>query len=103
MLAAFAVVSAQEKGHVSASLESTSHFYVDDKGNDFYTDRLPQLNEKDFYASNNYLKVDYYKGRFSAGTQIEGYFPRLVGYPGNLEKMALSNLYAGMKSHTALP
>ena len=53
MLAAFAVVSAQEKGHVSASLESTSHFYVDDKGNDFYTDRLPQLNEKDFYASNN--------------------------------------------------
>lgn len=94
MLAAFAVVSAQEKGHVSASLESTSHFYVDDKGNDFYTDRLPQLNEKDFYASNNYLKVDYYKGRFSAGTQIEGYFPRLVGYPGNLEKMALSNLYA---------
>lgn len=89
-----AVISAQEKGYVSASLESTNHFYVDDKGNDFLTDGLPQLKNDGFFASNDYLKVDYYKGRFSAGTQLEGYFPRLVGYPGNLEKMSLSNLYA---------
>lgn len=89
---------AQEKGYVSASLESTNHFYVNDEANDFNIEYdLPQLKEDGFYASNNYLKVDYYNGRFSAGTQVEGYFPYLVGYPSNLNNMALSNLYVNWK------
>lgn len=88
---------AQEKGYVSASLESTNHFYVEDQANNFIPSYQPQLGEDGFYASNNYLKVDYYKGRFSAGTQIEGYFPYIVGYPSNLNKMALSNLYANWR------
>lgn len=94
MLFSCAAISAQEKGRVSASLESTNHFYVDDKGNDFLKENLPQLKDGNSFGSNDYLKVDYYKGRLSAGIQMEGYFPRLVGYPGNLEKMTLSNLYA---------
>ena len=84
---------AQEKGYVSASLESTNHLYSEDKVNGFTPSDQPQLGEDGIYASNNYLKVDYYKGRFSAGTQLEGYFPYLVGYPTNLNGMALSNLY----------
>ena len=93
---------AQEKGYVSASLESTNHFYVNDPVNDNFsiTEDLPQIKEGGFYASNNYLKVDYYKGRFSAGTQLEGYFPFLVGYPTNLNKMALSNLYANWRDES---
>jgi hypothetical protein len=93
---------AQEKGYVSASLESTNHFYVNDPVNDNFsiTEDLPQIKEGGFYASNNYLKVDYYKGRFSAGTQIEGYFPFLVGYPTNLNNMALSNLYANWRDES---
>ena len=55
-----AVASAQNKGYVSASLESTNHFYVNDKGNDFFKENLPQLDEGDFFASNDYIKVDYY-------------------------------------------
>ena len=93
---------AQEKGYVSASIESTNHFYVNDPANDnflIYED-LPQIKEGGFYASNNYLKVDYYKGRFSAGTQLEGYFPYLAGYPTNLNKMALSNLYANWRDES---
>ena len=92
-----ATVMAQEKGYVSASLESTNHFYVEDMANNFLPSNQPQLGEDGFYASNNYLKVDYYKGRFSAGTQMEGYFPYLVGYPSNLNKMALSNLYVNWR------
>ena len=85
--------SAQNKGYVSASLESTNHVYVNDKGNDFFKENLPQLDEGDFYASNDYIKVDYYNGRLSAGTQLESYLPRLVGYPENLNHLTLSNLY----------
>ena len=93
MFLSCAVASAQNKGYVSASLESTNHFYVDDKGNYFYKESLPQLGEGDFYASNDYIKVDYYNGRLSAGTQLESYLPRLVGYPENLNQITLSNLY----------
>ena len=91
---------AQEKGYVSASLESTNHFYVEDEANNFIPSYQPQLGEDGFYASNNYLKVDYYNGRFSAGTQLEGYFPYLVGYPKNLKKMSLSNLYATWRDNS---
>lgn len=93
-----ATLSAQEKGYVSASFESTNHFYVNDETNNFSIENnLPQIKENGFYATNNYLKVDYYNGRFSAGTQMEGYFPYLVGYPTNLKNMTLSNLYVNWR------
>ena len=87
--------SAQSKdwGRVSASLESTHHLYVADQANGFAPSDLIQLNEDGIYATNNYLKVDYFKGRFSAGGQLEGYFPSTVGYPFPINKMSLSNLY----------
>ena len=66
-------------GYVSASLESLHHIYADDN--------------PDIYATNNYLKADYYKGRFSAGLQLEGYFPATVGYPLPANRMSLSNFY----------
>ena len=90
---------AQEKdwGRVSASLESTNHIYVDDEANNFvpssgYDPELQYLNGGR-YATNNYLKVDYYKGGISAGMQLEGYFPTTVGFPYAQNKLSLSNLY----------
>ena len=92
------LISAQEKdwGRVSASLESLNHFYVDDEANSF------NLANSDFdylngrrYAANNYLKVDYYKGRLSAGIQLEGFFPATIGYPLSESVLALSNAYVG--------
>ena len=59
-------------GQVSGSLESTSIGYVNDK-------KLGATPE-DHFGSNNYLKVDYANGRFSAGIQIDGYLPALYGY-----------------------
>ena len=60
------------EGQVSASLESNSVYYVDDKAIGQGPD--------DKFGTNNYLKVDYSLGRFSAGIQLEGYMPALYGY-----------------------
>ena len=93
------LTSAQGKdwGRVSASLETTNHIYVDDQANNFlpttgFDPSLSYLNGGR-YASNNYLKVDYYKGRISTGLQLEGYFPNTVGYPYAQNKLTISNLY----------
>lgn len=84
-------------GRVSASLESNHHFYVEDQANGFSASDLLQLDENGFYAVNNYLKIDYYKGRLSAGAQLEGYFPSTVGYPFPENRMSLSNLYVSWR------
>ncbi len=90
LLAAAVSAAAQEKGYVTGSFETNNHLYVNDEVNDFkvYDDR---------FGSNNYLKVDYYNGNFSAGMQLESYSPALIGYPSELNKYALSNIYANWK------
>lgn len=80
-------------GYLTGSLESTNHFYVEDAANNFSPSFQPQLKDGNIYASNNYLKLDYYKDRISAGLQLEGYFPTLVGFPLAENAMSLSNLY----------
>ncbi|MGN1210165.1 MAG: DUF6029 family protein [Candidatus Cryptobacteroides sp.] len=75
------------KGYLTGSLESTNHFYVEDT-------KTGALVSGDHFGSNNYLKLDYYQGKFSAGLQLEGYFPVLVGYPSELTGFNISNLYA---------
>ena len=100
---AFAVsvsLSAQEKkdwGYVTGSLESNNNVYVEDAENNFYPSMQPQLKDDNIFASNDYLKVDYYKGRLSAGLQMEGYFPTLVGFPVSENNLTLSNLYVTWK------
>ena len=59
-------------GQVSGSFESTSIGYLDDK-------KLGSAPE-DHFGSNNYLKVDYANGRFSAGIQANAFLPVLQGY-----------------------
>ena len=99
---AFAVsvsLSAQERdwGYVTGSLESNNNVYVEDAENNFYPSMQPQLKDDNIFASNDYLKVDYYKGRLSAGLQMEGYFPTLVGFPVSENNLTLSNLYVTWK------
>ena len=67
-------ISAQQvfgNGQVSGSLESSSIYYAPDKKID---------RPEDHFGSNNYLKVDYSSGRFSAGIQMNAFLPALVGY-----------------------
>ena len=63
-------------GQVSGSIESSSIYYAPDKNG--YTDDLPRPDDK--FGSNNYIKVDYSNGRFSAGVQVNAFLPALVGY-----------------------
>ena len=61
------------EGQLSASFETNTIYYVNDKG-------IPGSSPDDHFGSNNYLKVDYTYGKLSAGIQVEGYFPALYGY-----------------------
>ena len=90
LLSASLALAAQENGYVTGSFETNNHLYVDDQVNDFVSD-------EDRIGSNNYLKVDYYNGNFSAGMQLESYLPAQIGFPEELSKYALSNLYVNWK------
>ena len=89
-LAVPAAVSAQEenssKGYLSGSFETNNILYQ----NDSPTGAVAPENR---IGSNNYLKLDYYRGKFSAGAQLEGYFPVLQDYPIELTKAKLTNYY----------
>ena len=97
LVSAFSFAKEKDWGRVSASLESTNHIYVEDQANGFSPSDLLQLPEDGIFASNDYLKVDYYKNRFSAGMQLEGYGPSTVGYPFPMSSIMLSNLYLSWK------
>ena len=84
-------------GYLTGSLESTNHVYVKDLANNFDPAFQPQLKDGNIFATNDYLKLDYYRGRLSAGLQMEGYFPSLVGYPVAQNKLSLSNLYVSWR------
>ena len=60
-------------GVFSASLESNNIAYFRDNG-------LGVAGPDDRFGANDYLKMDYIKGQFSAGMQIEAYLPALYGY-----------------------
>ena len=74
LLALSTSVSAQQvlgNGQVSGSFESSSIYYAPDK---------KIARPEDHFGSNNYIKVDYSNGRFSAGVQMNAFLPALVGY-----------------------
>ena len=69
---------AQEKkwGSLTGGIESNSVLYTDGA-----------------FRSNNYLKLDFVKGRFSAGVQAEYYPSPLLGYDANLKGIGLPEKY----------
>lgn len=67
-------------GQVSIALESNSSYYAPDKTLEDIGLIKPYERVKGNFGSNDYLKVDYSIGRFSAGVQIDGYLPPLYGY-----------------------
>ena len=75
------------KGRLVGSFETNSIFYVEDS-------KTGAIMPQDNFGSNNYLKLDYYQGKFSAGIQGEAYMPVLQGYTTDLTKVALTNYYA---------
>ena len=86
-------VSAQQvigNGQVSGSLETSSVYYTADK---------KITRPDDHFGSNNYIKVDYANGRFSAGVQMNAFLPALVGYDAYVDgyKFYLASKYVQWK------
>jgi hypothetical protein len=81
---------AQNDSYLTGSYETNTNYYVKDT-------KTGAAIKDDRFGSNNYLKLDYYTGKFSAGLQMEGYLPAVVGYPTELKKLDLSNLYVSWK------
>lgn len=77
----------KKTGYLTGSFDNNTIYYLNDA-------KSNAVAPEDHLGSNNYLKLDYYKGNFSAGLQMEAYLPVLLGYPTNLKKAALTNLYA---------
>ena len=67
------------EGQIAIALESNSSYYMKDKKLSdigLYKDELPRGQ----FGSNDFLKVDYTLGKFSAGVQVDAYLPALYGY-----------------------
>ncbi|MBO7198563.1 MAG: hypothetical protein J6V26_00855 [Alistipes sp.] len=68
------------EGQVSIALESNNTYYTPDKKLEDIGLVVPDQRTRGNFGSNDYLKVDYNLGRFSAGVQVDGYLPSLYGY-----------------------
>ena len=75
----------QDEGRLSGSFETNGVWYVPDRGT-VYGDR---------FGSNNYMKLDYSRGNFTAGAQYELYAPALHGFNPNLKGGRITNKFAG--------
>jgi hypothetical protein len=68
------------EGQVSIALESNNSYYAPDKKLESIGLVAPEKRTRGDFGSNDYLKVDYSIGRFSAGIQVDGYLPAMYGY-----------------------
>lgn len=81
--------SAQEepqKGYLTGSFETNTIYYTDDS-------KTKAVAPDDNFGSNNFLKVDYYRGKLAVGVQLESYLPVLQSYPSELKGTKLTNYY----------
>ena len=72
------------QGRLSGSFETNSVWYVPDRA----------ATPEGRFGSNNYLKLDFSRGKFSAGIQYEIYAPVLQGFNPNLTGNKITNKFA---------
>lgn len=82
-------------GSLSASFETNTTYYFNDEA-------TGATSPDGRFGSNNYLKLDYANGGFTAGVQLEGYLPAVSGYfSGNLaaQNFMSYDLYVGFAAN----
>ncbi|MBQ5738235.1 MAG: hypothetical protein IIV55_04230 [Alistipes sp.] len=77
---ASAQIKVGNEGQLTVALESNNNYYAKDKTLEEIGLINPDDRTRGNFGSNDYLKVDYRLGRFSAGVQLDGYLPSLYGY-----------------------
>ena len=68
------------EGQISIAVESNNSYYAPDKKLEDIGLVQPEKRTRGNFGSNDYVKVDYSLGRFSAGIQVDAYLPALYGY-----------------------
>ncbi|MFI3332337.1 MAG: DUF6029 family protein [Rikenellaceae bacterium] len=86
-----AFASAQDYGHLNGSFESNTIYYIEDVASGA---TAPYA-----IGSNNYLKVDYTLGRFSAGIQAEYYPEVLQGFQEEFKGFAIPTKYVSWSDY----
>jgi hypothetical protein len=83
------------EGQISIAVESNSSYYAPDKKLEDIGLVQPEKRTRGNFGSNDYVKVDYSLGRFSAGVQVDHYLPALYGYDfyDYSQRNSLLNLY----------
>ena len=76
----------KKKGYLTGNFETNTIWYNKDKKTGAET-------PDDHFGSNNYLKLDYYRGKLAVGVQLEGYFPVQQNFPVELDGAKLTNYY----------
>ena len=86
---------AQDNGYFFGGFESNSQWLLDDDGLNF---EAPD----DQFRSNNYFKLDYNLGKFTAGVQYEAYLPSaLLGYSPDFDgDNGIAIYYLNFKNET---
>lgn len=79
------VAQESDPGRLSGSFETNTIYYV--------PDRPEAPTPDDRFGSNNYLKLDYTRGRFAVGVQYELYAPVLQGFNPLLKDGRITNKY----------
>ena len=86
LIAGTAAAQDTQKGYLAGSFETNTIYYRDD-------DKTGAIAPNDHFGSNNYLKLDYYRGKLAVGVQMEGYLPVLQSFPTELTGTKLTNYY----------
>ena len=88
----FSNTQAQDEGNFYGGLESNSQWLQTDDGINF-------LAPEDQFRANNYLLLNYRKGKFTTGLQYESYLPSaLLGYaPIYNEQNGIANYYVNYR------
>lgn len=86
LVAGTAAAQEPQKGYLAGSFETNTIYYRDDA-------KTEATAPDDHFGSNNFLKLDYYRGKLAVGVQMEAYLPVLQSFPTELTGTKLTNYY----------
>lgn len=83
--------TAMSQGKISGNMETTYQYLLtDEKINAVQPDEKSLLN--------SYINVNYRNSGFKAGMRLEGYLPRILGYPDRFDGAGLGYRYVGYEN-----
>lgn len=86
------------RAQLSGGFETNAALYIDDD-----KIKLEEVEARNRFRSNNYLRVDYQLKKFTAGLQLEAYTPQaLLNYSPALKNANIANYYLSYKNEKGL-